>query len=219
VRDDGPVTLGAALLSFAVVATALTVTPGLDTALVLRAALTRSRREAAATAAGIVAGLFVWGVVAAVGVSALLTASELAYDLLRYAGAAYLVWFGVQLLLRALRHGPAAGGPVDEAVASAWRAVRTGLATNLLNPKVGAFYVALLPQFLPVGSEPLLVGLLLAGVHALLSVIWFTLLIVMAALLSRWLRRPATVRAIDGVTGATLLGFGVRLALTGSPAR
>jgi threonine/homoserine/homoserine lactone efflux protein len=219
VRDDGTVTLGAALLSFAVVATALTVTPGLDTALVLRAALTRSRREAAATAAGIVAGLFVWGAAAAVGVSALLTASDLAYDLLRYAGAAYLVWFGVRLLLRALRHGPAADGPEDEVVASAWQAVRTGLATNLLNPKVGVFYVALLPQFLPVGSEPLLVGLLLAGVHALLSVIWFALLIVMAALLSRWLRRPATVRAIDGVTGATLLGFGVRLAVTGSPAR
>ena len=93
------------------------------------------------------------------------------------------------------------------------------LATNLLNPKVGIFYVALLPQFLPAGSDPLLVGLLLAGVHALLSVVWFALLITLAALLSRWLRRPSTVRAIDGVTGATLLGFGVRLAFTGSPTR
>ena len=213
------VTLGTAVLSFAVVATALTVTPGLDTALVLRAALTRSRREATATAGGIVAGLFVWGAAAAVGVSALLTASELAYDVLRYAGAAYLVWFGVRLLVRALRPGPAADEPDGAAAGSAWRAARTGLATNLLNPKVGVFYVALLPQFLPVGSDPLLVGVLLAGVHALLSVGWFALLITLAALLSRWLRRPATVRAIDGVTGATLVGFGVRLAVTGSAAR
>jgi threonine/homoserine/homoserine lactone efflux protein len=90
-----------------------------------------------------------------------------------------------------------------------------GLFTNLLNPKVGVFYVALLPQFLPAGSDPLLVGLLLAGVHALLSVVWFALLIALAALLSRWLRRPATVRTIDGVTGVTLVGFGVRLALAG----
>jgi threonine/homoserine/homoserine lactone efflux protein len=214
VREDDPVTLGAAVLSFAVVATALTVTPGLDTALVLRAALTRSRWDAVATAGGIVAGLFVWGAAAAVGVSALLTASELAYDVLRYAGAAYLVWFGLRLLVRSLRPRPAAE-PDGAVGGSAWRAARTGLATNLLNPKVGIFYVALLPQFLPAGSDPLLVGLLFAGVHALLSVVWFALLIVLAAALGRWLRRPATVRAIDGVTGVTLLGFGVRLAFAG----
>jgi threonine/homoserine/homoserine lactone efflux protein len=215
VRDDDRVTLGTAVLSFAVVATALTVTPGLDTALVLRAALTRGRWEAIATAGGIVAGLFVWGAAAAVGVSALLTASEMAYDVLRYAGAAYLVWFGVRLLVRALRPGAAADGPDGAAVDSAWRAARTGLTTNLLNPKVGVFYVALLPQFLPAESDPLMVGLLLAGVHAVLSIGWFALLIVLAVALSRWLRRPATVRAIDGVTGATLFGFGIRLAFAG----
>jgi threonine/homoserine/homoserine lactone efflux protein len=212
VRDHGSVTLSAAVLSFAVVAMALTVTPGLDTALVLRAALTRSRRVATATAGGIVAGLFVWGAAAAVGVSALLTASEPAYDVLRYAGAAYLVWFGFRLLVRALRPGPARVGPDGVAGGSAWRAARTGLTTNLLNPKVGVFYAALLPQFLPADSDPLLVGLLLAGVHAVLSVVWFALLIGLASVLGRWLRRPATVRAIDGVTGATLVGFGVRLA-------
>jgi threonine/homoserine/homoserine lactone efflux protein len=101
--DDGAMSLGTAVLTFAVVALVLTLTPGLDTALVLRAALTRTRRDAAATAAGIVAGLFVWGAAAAVGVSALLTASQLAYDVLRYAGAAYLVVFGLRLLVRAVR--------------------------------------------------------------------------------------------------------------------
>jgi threonine/homoserine/homoserine lactone efflux protein len=203
------------VLSFAVVAGVLTVTPGLDTALVLRAALTRGRREAAATAVGIVAGLFVWGAAAAVGISALLTASQLAYDVLRYAGAAYLVWFGVRLLVRALADPGDGAVPDGVAPAAAWRAARTGLATNLLNPKVGVFYVALLPQFLPPGSDPLLVGLLLAGIHALLSVVWFVLLIGLASVLSRWLRRPGTVRAIDGATGATLVGFGARLAVGG----
>ena len=96
---------------------------------------------------------------------------------------------------------------------SPWRAARQGLATNLLNPKVGVFYVALLPQFLPAGSDPLAVGLLLAGVHALISVVWFAVLITLAAALGRWLRRPATVRAIDGVTGTALIGFGVKLAV------
>jgi threonine/homoserine/homoserine lactone efflux protein len=209
------VSLGTSVLGFAAVAAALTVTPGLDTALVLRAALTRSRGEAAATAAGIVAGLFVWGAAAAVGVSALLTASDLAYDVLRYAGAAYLLWFGARLLVRAARGSGAVAEPDAAPATSAWRAARAGLATNLLNPKVGVFYVALLPQFLPDGSDPLLVGLLLAAVHGALSVVWFALLITLAGALGRRLRRPSTVRAIDGVTGVTLLGFGVRLALAG----
>ena len=207
-------TLGTAVLTFAVLAGALTVTPGLDTALVLRAALTRPRREAAATAAGIVTGLFVWGAAAAAGVSALLAASDLAYDVLRYAGAAYLIWLGARLLVRALRGG-AAAEPDGAAPVSMWRAARVGLATNLLNPKVGVFYVALLPQFLLSGSDPLVVGLLLAAVHAVLSVAWFAVLIGLAAVLGRWLRRPATVRTIDGVTGTALVGFGVRLAVGG----
>jgi threonine/homoserine/homoserine lactone efflux protein len=207
------VSLGTAVATFAVVALALTLTPGLDTALVLRAALTRNRRDAAATAGGIVAGLFVWGAAAAVGVSALLTASQLAYDVLRYAGAAYLVWFGLRLVVRAVR-GTRATEPAGTAGSSPWRAARQGLATNLLNPKVGVFYVALLPQFLPTDSDPLAVGLLLAGVHGLISVVWFALLIALATALSARLRRPGTVRAIDGVTGTTLIGFGVKLAVT-----
>jgi len=149
------VSLGTAVLTFALVAGALTVTPGLDTALVLRASLTRRRREAVATAAGIVGGLFVWGAAAAVGVSALLTASDVAYDVLRYAGAAYLVWFGGRLLVRAVRGTHVDAEPDGTTPASAWRAARLGLVTNLLNPKVGVFYLALLPQFVPAsGSLP-----------------------------------------------------------------
>lgn len=207
--------LGTAVGTFAVVATVLTVTPGLDTALVLRAALVQGRRAAAATAGGIVAGLFVWGAAAAAGVSALLSASELAFDVLRFVGTTYLVWFGLRLLLRALRPRPDGALPDTTPGRAGWRAARVGLLTNLLNPKVGVFYVALLPQFLPAGSDPLAVGLLLAGVHGAISLSWFALLIALAGVLGRWLRRPRTTRAIDGVTGATLIGFGVRLATAG----
>jgi threonine/homoserine/homoserine lactone efflux protein len=213
VRHDEGVSLGTAVLSFTVVATVLTLTPGLDTALILRAALAQGRREAAATAAGIVAGLFVWGAAAAVGVSALLTASEVAFDVLRYAGAAYLVWFGARLLLRAWCPSTDDALPETAPARRSWRAARLGLLTNLLNPKVGVFYVALLPQFLPAGSDPLAVGLLLAGVHGAISLVWFALLIVLAGVLGHWLRRPRTTRAIDGITGATLIGSGIRLAV------
>ena len=212
-NDDG-VTLATAVLGFAVVAAALTVTPGLDTALVLRSAMTGRRPAAVATAAGIVTGLFVWGAAAAAGVSALLTASQVAYDVVRFAGAAYLVWFGGRLLWRALHPVPPADaeGP---AARSTWRAARLGLVTNLLNPKVGVFYVALLPQFVPSGSDALAVGLLLAAVHAVLSLVWFALLIALAGVLGRRLRSPRTVRAVDGVTGVVLVGFGVGLATAG----
>jgi threonine/homoserine/homoserine lactone efflux protein len=208
------VSLTTAVLGFAVVAAALTVTPGLDTALVLRSAVIGRRRQAAATALGIVAGLFVWGAAAAAGISALLTASQVAYDVLRFAGAAYLVWFGTRLLHRALRPAPQADD-VEAAGRSHWRAARLGLITNLLNPKVGVFYVALLPQFVPAGSDPLAVGLLLAAVHAALSLAWFALLVALAGVLGRRLRSPRTVRTVDGVTGGLLVGFGIGLATTG----
>jgi threonine/homoserine/homoserine lactone efflux protein len=213
-QDDG-VTLATAVLGFAVVAAALTITPGLDTALVLRSAVTARRRDAWATAVGIVVGLLVWGAAAAAGVSALLTASRFAYDALRYAGAAYLVWFGARLLWRARHPVPPAEAP-GAAGRSAWRAARTGLVTNLLNPKVGVFYLALLPQFVPPGADALAVGLLLAAVHAVLSLTWFALLIGLAGALGRRLRNPRTVRAVDGTTGVALVGFGLGLA-TASP--
>ena len=207
-------TLGTALATFALVTLALTLTPGLDSALVLRSALTKGRREAVATGAGIISGLFVWGAAAAVGVSALLTASHAAYDVLRFVGAAYLVWFGVRLVMRALRRDTDA--PVADVVVrgSAWRAARQGLATNLPTPRVGVFYSALFPQSIPPHDDPWAGGLLLAGEHGLITVVWFAVLILLASALGRRLRRPSTVRAIDGVTGTALLGFGLELALS-----
>ncbi len=207
----------AAVLGFAVVALLLTVTPGLDTALVLRAAVTRGRREASATALGVVAGVLAWGAAAAVGVSALLTASTVAYDVLRLVGAGYLVWLGGRILWRLVRHRTAtAAGSATAATGGAWRSARTGLLTNLLNPKVGAFYVAVLPQFIPAGTSALGMGVLLALVHAALSLVWFTVLVLGAVAARRWLQRPAVSRTVEGVTGVALLGYGLRLAVPGS---
>jgi threonine/homoserine/homoserine lactone efflux protein len=213
---DRGVSVQGAVLGFGVVALLLTVTPGLDTALVLRSAVTRGRRDAAATALGVVAGVLAWGAAAAVGVSALLTASTVAYGALRLAGAGYLVWLGGRILWRLLRHRAAvdAGSP-PVAAGGAWRSARTGLLTNLLNPKVGAFYVSVLPQFLPPGTSPLAMGVLLALVHAVLSLVWFAGLVLGAVAARRWLQRPGVGRTVEGVTGVALLGFGLRLALPG----
>jgi threonine/homoserine/homoserine lactone efflux protein len=208
--------LTTAVLSFAALGALLTITPGLDTALVLRSAVSDGRRAAFATGLGISLGSLTWGAAAAVGVSALVTASEVGYTALRVGGAAYMVWLGGRLLWTAAR-GRAQDEPrgdPDEGPGSVWVAGGRGLLTNLLNPKVGAFYVAVLPQFIPVGVAPVWAGLLLASVHAVEGMLWFTAIILGARALRGWLRRRSARRAVDGVTGAVLVGFGLKLGLS-----
>jgi threonine/homoserine/homoserine lactone efflux protein len=142
------VSIAGSVAAFAVVAGLLTVIPGVDTAVVLRTALTRDRRSAAATTAGILSGTLVWGVAASVGAAALLTASKAAYDVLRLAGAAYLLYLGISMLRRSFRRATALAPaqPASRGLGGAWL---RGFGVNILNPKVGVFYVALIPQFIP----------------------------------------------------------------------
>ncbi|WP_040807867.1 LysE family translocator [Nocardia concava] len=202
-----------ALMSFAVVAGLLTVVPGLDTAIVLRAAVSRGRRYAFATAVGIGSGTLVWGIAAAAGVSALVAASELGYTALRIAGALYLIWMGIGMIRQGVRRSDMTRRPSDtvspNGILGAWA---RGLGTNLLNPKVGVFYVAMLPQFLPTGASPLLMGCALAVVHNIEGMIWFTAIIGAATLAKAWLSRDSVRRVMDTLTGTVLVAFGVKLA-------
>lgn len=209
-----------AVLSFALVAGLLTLVPGLDTALVLRSSISKSRSFAFATALGINTGAMIWGIAAAVGVSALLAASESAYRILTLVGAAYMIWLGASLLWKSLRTKSVQGLPADEATAlttggnnDLFKGWLTGTGTNLLNPKVGVFYIATIPQFIPTGTSPLLMGIVLAGVHCLLGMIWFTLLIFGTGYAARWLKNAKSIRIIDSITGTVLVGFGLKLAL------
>jgi threonine/homoserine/homoserine lactone efflux protein len=212
-----------AVLSFALVADLLTITPGLDTVLVLRAAIRQGPKPAFATAIGVGTGALAWGAGAAVGVSALLTTSTLAYTALKILGAGYMVWMGVRLLWVGVLHrsaepaggledgGTDDGGPLTVGLGAAWR---RGFLTNLLNPKVGAFYVSLLPQFIPEHTSPLAMGLLLALVHDLEAVFWFTAIILVADRMRAFLARRSAQRAVDGLTGSVLVGFGTALGLS-----
>jgi threonine/homoserine/homoserine lactone efflux protein len=209
--------VSSAVVSFALVAGLVTVIPGLDTALVLRAAIRDGVRPAFATALGVSTGALLWGAGAAVGISALLTASTLAYNGLRIVGAGYLAWLGARLLWSAVLGGRESNQGWGEEVRPAgilWQAWRRGLLTNLLNPKIGAFYVAVLPQFIPEHSSALGMGLLLAFVHDLEGMLWFSLLIFGATRMGELLRRPTIGRVVDGATGSALLGFGLRLGLS-----
>jgi threonine/homoserine/homoserine lactone efflux protein len=201
------------LISFALTAALVTATPGLDTALVLRSALNRGRLHAVATAGGVSLGVLVWAVAAATGVSALLTASEAAYNGLRLAGVLYMGVLGIGLLRDAFRrHEPHVDTLAARGEGTHWAAFRSGFLTNLLNPKVGAFYVALLPQFVPEDGSPVLSGVLLGAVHNLEGVLWFGAIILGADAARRHLARRSTERWVEGLTGSALIGFGLKLA-------
>lgn len=208
------------LTSFALVAGLITIIPGLDTALILRTAVAYGRRRGLAVALGICTGLLIWGAAAAAGISELLVASRLAYNVVRFAGAIYLAWLGGVMLWRTWRRtGPGRGataaaspanGVAQGGVLQSWS---RGLVTNLLNPKIAAFYVAVLPQFIPARAPHLLMGLLLAGVHDAESLTWFAILISVAHAARRFLGKDSVRKAMDRFTGTVLIGFGLKLAL------
>lgn len=214
-------TATAALLAFTLAAAILTITPGLDTALVLRTAAVEGGRRALMAGLGICAGCLLWGAIAALGLGSLLAVSTLAYDVLRICAAAYLFYLGAKLLWRALPGRASGAATANASVPPAEFSAATsatgwflrGCLTNALNPKVGIFYITFLPQFIPSGANVLTFSLLLATVHALLGVLWFALLVAATRPLARWLSRPAVMRGLDRMTGAVFIAFGLKLAL------
>jgi threonine/homoserine/homoserine lactone efflux protein len=196
-----------ALAAFTLVAALLAITPGLDTALVLHTAAARGARAAWRAAVGIAMGCLAWGLLAAAGLSAALLASATLFGAIKLAGAAYLVWLGIGLLRqrRADLGAASADGPADP--------LRQGLLTNLLNPKVGLFYVALLPQFVPPGAPAFALILAMTLIHTVLGLVWFALLIAAANRIGDLLRRPRVLLWLDRATGGLFIALGLKLAL------
>ncbi|QTL04666.1 LysE family translocator [Aquabacter sp. L1I39] len=208
----------AAILAFSLAAGLLTLTPGLDTALVLRTATVEGARPAMAAGTGVVTGVLAWGVLASLGLGAVLAVSRMGYLVLQYAGAAYLCWLGGRMLLSALagQATPPTGTDTGAALPPRssvagwfWR----GFLTNMLNPKVGVFYVSFLPQFIPADVPVVPFSIGLAAIHASMGLAWFAAITAATRPLSALLRRSAFLRAIDGLTGSVLVAFGIRLAL------
>jgi threonine/homoserine/homoserine lactone efflux protein len=142
----------------------------------------------------------------------LLAASPIAFTVLKWAGTAYLVWLGLGLILKPRQAFDLSGAAAATGGDFAW--MRRGLLTNLLNPKVGVFYISFLPQFLPAGLHPASFIFLLAAIHAVLGLTWSACLIGATRPLSGWLQRAAVVRWLDRITGGVFLAFGIRLALS-----
>lgn len=208
-----------ALLSFALAVGLLTITPGLDTALILRTATVKGSRPALWVGLGIALGCLIWCILAAVGLGAVLATSRQLYDTLRLGGACYLFYLGIQLWRKSRQIDNVHLDLTSETVQSAttkysihhW--FRQGLLTNLLNPKVGVFYVTFMPQFLPANANVPVLGTGMGLIHASEGLLWCVLLILATRPLSRWLRSPQVTQTLDRLTGSLLIGFGAKLAL------
>ncbi|HEU5036801.1 MAG TPA: LysE family translocator [Nocardioides sp.] len=211
------------IASFSLCAALLTVTPGADTVLVLTEGIRSGRRAALACALGVNTGLVCWAALTVGGLSALLAASPWAYACVRISGAAYLLWLGSISLARAVRRrhadrarpipapAIASGSGDTSAGTTPWRAFRRGVVTNLLNPKVGVFYVSLLPQFAPPGQRGPTLLLTLAAVHLVLSVAWLSAVGSATARAARSLS-PRTVTRLEAAGAMALVGAGAVIA-------
>jgi threonine/homoserine/homoserine lactone efflux protein len=203
----------AAVLTFVLASALIVVLPGPDTLIVMRGILLRGRRGALRTVAGVLTGLVVWVTAAVIGLSALLRASHAGYTALRLAGAAYLVTLGVRALRSRYRPdvpsveagGPARGGVLGTGYFA-------GLTTDLLNPKVGVFFVTFLPGFVPAGAPVGPTSALFGAIFLAETLLYFGLLLRLVDRIASLMRSPTARRRLDRMTGVILVTFGVRLA-------
>jgi len=210
-----------AAVAFSLAALLLTLTPGLDTMFVVRTAIASGRRTGMVGGLGVCLGTLTWGCASAAGITAVLVTSKVAYDALRIAGAIYLTFVGVRMFWRSRRGNPAATEERATTAGAGWTpgvsssgltAFRTGLLTNLLNPKVGVFYMTLLPQFVPAHVPVFAFSVLLAAIHATEGIAWFAVLTAATNRVRRLLMRARVKRWLDRVTACVFIAFGVRLA-------
>jgi threonine/homoserine/homoserine lactone efflux protein len=200
------------LLAFLGVAVLVIVTPGPDTAVTIRGTLLGGRRAGLLTALGVVSGQACWTVAASAGLTAVLVASEPAFLVVKFAGAAYLVYLGLHALYAAFRRTePAAANAPRLARAGAFR---QGLISDLSNPKMAAFFTSLLPQF---GGRSFWLMLAFGLLFCVLTWLWLALYTLALERLGAALRRPRVRRTIEATTGTLLVALGLRLAVEPRP--
>jgi threonine/homoserine/homoserine lactone efflux protein len=215
------------LLAFAGAALLLAIVPGPSMAVVVRQTLRHGRRAAFAATVANELGLLFWALVASLGLSALVAASQAAYLVFRVVGAAVLVVLGVQSLLEARRHanhgaigdadlnGSGEAGDLDGGAAdySAWRSFRVGTVTILANPKAAVFAASFLPQFVPAHAPMLPTLLVLSVIWVVVDTAWWVALAWAVQRAKRVLARPSARRRLEQASGALLIGLGIRLAV------
>lgn len=201
------------LLTYLVAITLLTITPGVDTMIMIRNSARGGWQDGVATSTGICSGLFLHATVSAMGISVILLQSAYAFSALKLVGACYLIWLGGNSLYALLKgRGAFHIGPAQAGEFTLRRSLREGFLSNALNPKTALFYMAFLPQFIDPTGSALMQSLFLAGLHFIIAMIWQTLLAVGVNRAKDWLQRPRVSQWFNGLTGSVLVFLGLKLA-------
>ena len=195
------------LVTFIPVAAALTITPGVATALVIRSALKGGRRAAFATTVGNSAGVLAWALAAAVGIAAIVAASVTAFTIVKIAGAVVLLLMGLHAVLA--KHE----APLAHRAPQHRSAFRDGLVTSIANPKLAVFFVALFPQFVPEHHAVLPLAVAMAAIIVAFDVVWYSTLAYLVARARTAFTSGPWLRRTQRLTGCVLIGLGARLAL------
>ncbi|EGQ8022914.1 LysE family translocator [Vibrio vulnificus] len=198
--------------AFLIAITILTLTPGLDTALVIRNTTRAGLQDGCMTSLGICCGLFVHALFSAIGISAILAQSAELFQLVKMIGAAYLIWLGFSSLKSLMKSG--AGLSVAQMAQQSYdvkRSLREGFLSNVLNPKTAVFYLAFLPQFVNPEGSPLLQSMTMAGIHFVIAMVWQCGLAGALNSAKNLLKNAQFMKWMEGATGAVLVVLGIKL--------
>ena len=203
------------LTTYLIAITLLTITPGVDTMLIIRNTARGGWRDGAVSSFGICSGLFLHATISAVGISVILLQAAWAFSALKLVGAGYLVWLGISSWRKVLKQESfeIVNGGTTLHTFLVQRSLREGFLSNILNPKTAIFYMAFLPQFINPAQSALVQSLFLAGLHFIIAMIWQCLLALMVKQLKVWLQRPRVSQIFDGVTGSVMIALGLRVAV------
>lgn len=203
------------VLMFTAVALLIVMVPGVDSLLVLKNTMVHGKKAGYFTMIGIIFALFIWTALAVFGLATLVSKSMLLFNIVKYAGAAYLVWLGIQSWrARAQNMELHNTEPNDESKDknSSFNCLTQGITTDLLNPKTLLLYVTLMPQFIDPSANINMQLILLAFILVILSIVWLTIVILVINIIRKWFMKPTVQAAFNKTTGIVLVLIGIRIA-------
>jgi RhtB (resistance to homoserine/threonine) family protein len=198
--------------AFLIAITILTLTPGLDTALVIRNTSRSGSIDGCVTSLGICMGLFIHAILSAIGISAILLQSAELFQVMKWIGAAYLIWLGLSSLKGAFKKNHNINLVDAKALTfDCKRSLREGFLSNILNPKTAIFYLAFLPQFIDPKHSPIIQSLTMASIHFVIAMVWQCSLAGAFNSAKKMLKNSAVMQWMEGLTGSVLIILAVKL--------
>lgn len=198
--------------TFLVLSLFVVMSPGIDTALITKRTIKDGRKDGYKMASGITTGSLVHTFAAAFGLSTILMQSAVAFEIIKYVGAIYLIYLGLSSFISRKKEKSTSSEEQNnfEMKKSAFK---QGLLSNVLNPKVAMFFLTFLPQFVKTGENATQQLIMMGVIYTLLSISWFFIYVFFINHLREWLMSPKVQTIMDKATGLVLIGFGLKLAL------